>query len=123
MTFDLAGILNIYLWFGVLVTGGIFLVCVPNAERGMARIDHELPQLPNIMRRRYAGMFLFSGFAVWYGDLVVLLAWILVLTFFSAYDAITYFRSGGKYLTHLIPSVLTGIACVMIGILLSQKGV
>ena len=102
---------------------GIFLVCVPSAERGMDRLDHRLEDLPKIMRGRYAGMFLFSLFAVLYGDMKVMLAWVAVLTFLSLYDAATYIRTGGKYVTHLIPGLLTGVACVLIGILLSRGSV
>ena len=119
--FDLVTILDIYLWLSVVVIGAIFLICVPNAERGMKLLDHEQAQLPKIMRGRYAGMFLFSLFAVWYGDLQVILAWLAVMGFYALYDAFTYFRSGGKYITHLIPAVFVALGLVLIVLVMTRS--
>lgn len=101
-------------WFGVAVTGVIASLCMRNPTAGLAKLNHELEQLPNVMLGRYIAIFGFSFFAAYYADLVVLVAWLSAAGFMALFDAALYARLGKPYAPHLAAGVLTVIAIILI---------
>ena len=109
-------------WFGVAVTGVIACICLYNPTAGLARLSHELEQLPNVMLARYIAIFGFSLFAAYYADFIVLLAWLSAASFMALFDAAIYARQGKPYGTHLTAGVLTVIAMILIAATISSNG-
>ena len=110
------------IWFGVFVTAVIAGLCLRNPTTGLAVLHHEIDQLPNVMLGRYLAIFGFSVFAAWYGDFVVLLAWLTAAAFMAFYDAVLYARLNKPYMTHLTAGILTAVAIILVIITLSTNG-
>lgn len=101
-------------WFGVAVTGVIASICLYNPTAGLAKLNHELDQLPNVMLGRYIAIFGFSFFAAYYADFIVLIAWLTAASFMALFDAALYARQNKPYGTHLTAGILTVIAIILI---------
>ena len=101
-------------WFGVAVTGVIACICLYNPAAGLAKLSHEIEQLPTVMLGRYLAIFGFSFFAAYYADFIVLLAWLTAASFMALFDAALYARQSKPYGTHLAAGVLTVIAIGLI---------
>lgn len=104
----------IYGWFGVLLSALLALACIPNAEKGITeKLHHRTDELPNVMRGRYAAVFVMSAFIVWYADMTVLMVWGLVMGSMSLYDAYLYKRRNMRYAMHLIPGLMTYVVSAL----------
>lgn len=101
-------------WFGVAVTGVIACICLYNPAAGLAKLSHEVEQLPTVMLGRYLAIFGFSVFAAYYADFIVLLAWLSAAGFMALFDAALYAHHRKPYGTHLAAGVLTVIAIGLI---------
>lgn len=110
------------IWFGVFVTAVIAGLCLRNPTTGLVALHHEIDQLPNVMRGRYIAIFGFSFFAAWYGDFIVLLAWLATAGFMAFYDAVLYARLNKPYITHLSAGILTVVAFILVIVTLSTNG-
>lgn len=111
------------IWFGVFVTAVIAGLCLRNPTTGLAALHHELDQLPNVMLGRYLAIFGFSFFAAWYGDFIVLLAWLTTAAFMAFFDAVLYARQNKPYITHLSAGILTTVAIFLVLATLSTNGI
>lgn len=109
-------------WFGVAVTGVIACICLFNPAAGMAKLGHEVEQLPNVMLGRYIAIFGFSLFAAYYADFIVLLAWLTAAGFMAFFDAVLYARQSKPYGTHLVAGILTFIAIILVIATISSNG-
>ncbi len=109
-------------WFGVTVTGIIACICLYNPAAGLAKLGHDVEQLPNVMLGRYIAIFGFSLFAAYYADFIVLLAWLTAAGFMALFDAVLYARQSKPFGTHLAAGALTVIAIFLIIAAISSNG-
>ena len=103
----------------VAVTGGLAALTLRNPVAGLARLDHKVERLPEVMAGRYLTFFVFAAGAAVYGDPYVLFGLFVGFAVASAADTFIYARKGEKYGPHLT----AGIASLLgAGLSLSVAG-
>jgi hypothetical protein len=103
-------------WFAVVITAGIAAVCIPDPRAGMRRLDHILSALPHVMLGRYLAITGFTAFVAVLGDLRVMAAWAVALSFMAFADTVIYARLGKPYMKHLTAGLA---ACAVLAVVLA----
>ncbi|MBT8459956.1 MAG: hypothetical protein HKP37_02715 [Boseongicola sp.] len=89
----------------LLVTGGLTVLVMRNPEAGLARIDHHVEDLPQVLAGRYLTFFVLALGAAIYADPIVFFGLFVAFAVASAADTIIYARKGKKYGPHLAAGI------------------
>jgi hypothetical protein len=89
----------------LLVTGGLTVLVMRDPVAGLARIDHHLEDLPQVMAGRYLTFFVLALGAAILGDPIVFFGLFVAFAVASAADTFIYARKGKKYGPHLAAGV------------------
>ena len=89
----------------LLVTGGLTVLVMRNPETGLARLDHQIERLPEVMAGRYLTFFVLAAGAALYGDPIVFVGLFIAFAVASAADTFIYARKGEKYGPHLAAGI------------------
>lgn len=119
---DWVGLAIVLAWGGVLISGSIVVICLPDPAAGLVKLTHRTEQLPQVMLDRYIAFFGFSIFAALYGDLHVIAAWAVALGFMAFADSFIYARLGKPYLKHLGAGIAALVVLCVVLIALNTNG-
>lgn len=89
----------------LLVTDGLTVLVMRDPVAGLARIDHHLEDLPQVMAGRYLTLFVLALGAAIHGDPIVFFGLFVAFAVASAADTFIYARKGKKYGPHLAAGV------------------
>lgn len=88
------------------VSTGVLAVGFAVAPRWtMARVSHQLENLPAVMADRYLGFTLLALGAAWYGNMAVIAFLFAVFAVMSLADALIYRRAGKPIASHMTAGV------------------